>query len=51
MPAIKDPFEVISSEDLLARITEFNGEIKKRISENPEYDCCRVAVPSYQRSL
>ena len=34
--AVKDPFEVISSEDLLARITEFNEMIERKINDNPE---------------
>ena len=36
--AVKDPFEVISSEDLLARINEFNGEIKRKIENEENYD-------------
>ena len=36
--AVDNPFEVISSEDLLARITEFNERIKREIEKDGEYD-------------
>ena len=36
--AVDDPFEVISSEDLLARISEFNRDITEKIKEDKEYD-------------
>ena len=36
--SVKDPFEIISSEDLLARIEEFNKEIEVKIKEDENYD-------------
>ena len=40
--AVQDPFEVISSEDLLARITEVNEKIEnmrnEKENENESYD-------------
>ena len=35
---IKSPFEVISSEDMLAHISKFNDEVQSKLKENPEYD-------------
>ena len=35
---INEPFEVISSEEMLAVITQFNGEIRERTREEPDYD-------------
>ena len=36
--SVKDPFEIISSEDLLARISIFNREIQKKREEKTDYD-------------
>ena len=36
--AVKDPFEVISSEDLLARINEFNERIERKLEKEESYD-------------
>ena len=36
--AVDNPFEVISSEDLLARISEFNRDIEKEIKKDENYD-------------
>ena len=36
--AVENPFEVISSEDLLANINEFNEEIKREIEKENSYD-------------
>ena len=36
--SIKDPFEIISAEDLLARIEMFNKEIKEKIEIDENYD-------------
>ena len=42
--AIESPFEVISSEDLLAQITDFNNDIKKKLIEDPDYDWREIYV-------
>jgi len=36
--SVTDPFEIISSEDMLANIEEFNEEIRQEIENTPEYD-------------
>ena len=36
--SVKEPFEIISAEDLLARVDEFNREIAKERRQNPDYD-------------
>ena len=36
--SMKNPFEIISSEDLLARIDKFNKEIEKEIEKDENYD-------------
>ena len=36
--SVKEPFEVISSEDLLARIQCFNREIAEDLEKDPSYD-------------
>ena len=42
--AVHNPFEVISSEDLLARLTEFNEGIKEKILEDESYDWRREYI-------
>ena len=36
--SVKDPFEIISSEDLLARISKFNRNIERKKEEDPTYN-------------
>ena len=36
--SVKEPFEIISAEDLLARVDSFNREIKGEIEKDPNYD-------------
>ena len=36
--AMNDPFEVISSEDMLAEISEFNDKVKREIEKDENYD-------------
>ena len=36
--SVNDPFEVISSEDMLAQFERFNEEIEEKLKEDPDYD-------------
>ena len=36
--SVVDPFEIISSEDMLASIERFNDDIKRKLEGMPEYD-------------
>jgi len=36
--SVEEPFEIVSSEDLLAEIEIFNRELKRKLEDNPDYD-------------